>query len=279
MPAAPTRSAPCRRTTTWSRRRWRTQRDRRLPSHIATTRRSEGERTRDPWRQPYVPQAGAARNLVFDRARRLRRPARPQRRRKDDAVLVDRRAAQSAAGIDPPARSRPAGRTQRRTRRLWFRLPAVGARSRPHGGPVAPLPRRAARPVAPLRSAHGSSRSSSGSTLFRARTISCASCPAASAAGSRSRAPCCIGRGCCCSTRRRWAWTCPAAAPSCSAFARSVSSEGTTALWATHLLDEVEHGDRTIVLHEGRILDDRRDIAAASLPDYFARLASLETAA
>ena len=55
--------------------------------------------------------------------------------------------------------------------------------------------------------------------------------------------------------------------------------EGTTALWATHLLDEVEPGDRTIVLHEGRILDDRRDIAAASLPDYFARLASLETAA
>jgi ABC-2 type transport system ATP-binding protein len=55
--------------------------------------------------------------------------------------------------------------------------------------------------------------------------------------------------------------------------------EGATALWATHLLDEVEHGDRTIVLHEGRILDDRRDIAAASLPDYFARLAALETAA
>jgi ABC-2 type transport system ATP-binding protein len=55
--------------------------------------------------------------------------------------------------------------------------------------------------------------------------------------------------------------------------------EGTTALWATHLLDEVEAGDRTIVLHEGRILDDRSDIAATSLPDYFARLASAEAAA
>jgi ABC-2 type transport system ATP-binding protein len=54
--------------------------------------------------------------------------------------------------------------------------------------------------------------------------------------------------------------------------------EGATALWATHLQDEVEPGDRTIVLHEGRILDDRRDMAAASLPDYFARLTSSETA-
>lgn len=50
--------------------------------------------------------------------------------------------------------------------------------------------------------------------------------------------------------------------------------EGTTALWATHLPDEVEPGDRTIVLHEGQVRDDRRDIAAASLPDYFAGLAS-----
>ena len=55
--------------------------------------------------------------------------------------------------------------------------------------------------------------------------------------------------------------------------------EGATALWATHLMDEVEPGDRTIMLHDGRILDDRRDIAAASLPDYFARLASQEAAA
>jgi ABC-2 type transport system ATP-binding protein len=51
------------------------------------------------------------------------------------------------------------------------------------------------------------------------------------------------------------------------------AEEGATALWATHLPDEVEPGDRTIVLHEGQIRDDRRDIAAASLPDYFARLA------
>lgn len=57
------------------------------------------------------------------------------------------------------------------------------------------------------------------------------------------------------------------------------AEEGATALWATHLLDEVEPGDRTIVLHEGRILDDRRDITAASLPGYFARLAESEAAA
>ena len=57
------------------------------------------------------------------------------------------------------------------------------------------------------------------------------------------------------------------------------AEEGTTALWATHLPDEVEPGDRTIVLHEGQVRDDRRDIAPASLPDYFARLASPEMAA
>lgn len=57
------------------------------------------------------------------------------------------------------------------------------------------------------------------------------------------------------------------------------AEEGATALWATHLLDEVEPGDRMIVLHEGRILDDRRDVVAASLPDYFARLAAPEAAA
>lgn len=55
--------------------------------------------------------------------------------------------------------------------------------------------------------------------------------------------------------------------------------EGATALWATHLADEVEPGDRTVVLHEGRIVDDRRDLAAASLPDYLVRLASSEAAA
>jgi len=52
------------------------------------------------------------------------------------------------------------------------------------------------------------------------------------------------------------------------------AEEGATALWATHLPDEVEPGDRTIVLHEGEVRDDRRDIAAASLPDYLAGLAS-----
>jgi ABC-2 type transport system ATP-binding protein len=57
------------------------------------------------------------------------------------------------------------------------------------------------------------------------------------------------------------------------------AEERTTALWATHLTDEVEPGDRTIVLHEGQVRDDRRDIAAASLPDYFARLATPEMAA
>ena len=57
------------------------------------------------------------------------------------------------------------------------------------------------------------------------------------------------------------------------------AEEGTTAVWATHLLDEVEPGDRAIVLHEGRILDDRRDLGAAALTDCFARLASPEAAA
>ena len=57
------------------------------------------------------------------------------------------------------------------------------------------------------------------------------------------------------------------------------AEEGATALWATHLPDEVEPGDRTIVLHEGQVRDDRRDIAAASLPDYFARLIASEMAA
>jgi ABC-2 type transport system ATP-binding protein len=52
------------------------------------------------------------------------------------------------------------------------------------------------------------------------------------------------------------------------------AEEGATALWATHLPDEVEPGDRTIVLHEGQVRDDRRDIVAASLPDYFTSLAS-----
>ena len=113
--------------------------------------RSTGDRARDPRRQPRVPQAGAAGSLVLDRTRRLRPPARPQRRRKDDAVLVDRRPAQPAAGIDPRARPRAAGRAQRRARRLRLRLPAVGARSRPHGGPVPALPRGAARPVARRR--------------------------------------------------------------------------------------------------------------------------------
>lgn len=56
------------------------------------------------------------------------------------------------------------------------------------------------------------------------------------------------------------------------------AEEGATALWATHLPDEVERGDRTIVLHAGRVRDDRRDMGPASLPDYFARLASSEAA-
>ncbi len=58
-----------------------------------------------------------------------------------------------------------------RTRRLRLRLPAVGARSRSHGGPVAALPCGAARPVAQSTPASGSSRSWNASASSRACTI------------------------------------------------------------------------------------------------------------
>ncbi len=57
-----------------------------------------------------------------------------------------------------------------------------------------------------------------------------------------------------------------------------VSEEGVSALWATHLIDEVEPGDAVIVLHEGRVLAQGaaaeivRSSGAADMRGAFARL-------
>jgi ABC-2 type transport system ATP-binding protein len=56
--------------------------------------------------------------------------------------------------------------------------------------------------------------------------------------------------------------------------------DGTAVLWTTHLLDEVSTEDRTLILHEGRIVDDGRAAGLEeALPQRFARLVGLETAA
>ena len=56
--------------------------------------------------------------------------------------------------------------------------------------------------------------------------------------------------------------------------------DGATVLWATHLLDEVADGDRTVVIHEGRIIDDGpAGHADGPLSRRFARLVGLEAAA
>ncbi|MBV8193373.1 MAG: ATP-binding cassette domain-containing protein [Alphaproteobacteria bacterium] len=62
---------------------------------------------------------------------------------------------------------------------------------------------------------------------------------------------------------------------------RAVCREtGCTVLLATHLLDEIAEGDRIIVLHEGRIVDDGTTRTAREpLPRRFARLVGLEAAA
>jgi ABC-2 type transport system ATP-binding protein len=41
-----------------------------------------------------------------------------------------------------------------------------------------------------------------------------------------------------------------------TAHAHDLARAGATVLWATHLTDEVEPGDRCLVLHRGRILAD-----------------------
>jgi ABC-2 type transport system ATP-binding protein len=56
--------------------------------------------------------------------------------------------------------------------------------------------------------------------------------------------------------------------------------EGTAVLWATHLLDEVSSQDRTVILHQGRVVDDGHVARFAEpLPQRFARLVGLEAAA
>jgi len=63
--------------------------------------------------------------------------------------------------------------------------------------------------------------------------------------------------------------------------ARALCREaGTAVLWATHLLDEVMAEDRTIILHQGRVVDDGpASRAGEALPQRFARLVGLEAAA
>lgn len=57
-----------------------------------------------------------------------------------------------------------------------------------------------------------------------------------------------------------------------------VRDRGLTVLWATHLIDEVEAGDPTIILHRGRILRQGpaaaiiSDLGAGGLQDAFRRL-------
>lgn len=55
--------------------------------------------------------------------------------------------------------------------------------------------------------------------------------------------------------------------------------DGVTVLWATHLLDEVAEQDRTVVIHAGRIVEDRPAGEIAALPVRFARLTGTEAAA
>ncbi|WP_244488105.1 ABC transporter ATP-binding protein [Aureimonas sp. Leaf454] len=62
---------------------------------------------------------------------------------------------------------------------------------------------------------------------------------------------------------------------------RLVRQEGVSVLWATHLIDEIEEGDRVVVLHKGRVLAEgsvpeivaRQD--AVSIRDAFASLTGL----
>jgi ABC-2 type transport system ATP-binding protein len=54
--------------------------------------------------------------------------------------------------------------------------------------------------------------------------------------------------------------------------------DGVTVLWATHLLDEVAVQDRTVVIHGGRIVEDRRIGEIDALPTRFARLTGTEAA-
>ncbi len=63
-----------------------------------------------------------------------------------------------------------------------------------------------------------------------------------------------------------------------------VADNGTSVLWATHLIDEVADGDQVIVLHKGRVLARGRAaqvMAEAGAPDMraaFARLTGIATA-
>ena len=48
----------------------------------------------------------------------------------------------------------------------------------------------------------------------------------------------------------------PASREAITAHVHRLAGRGMTVLWATHLTDEVQDGDRLLILHKGRILAD-----------------------
>lgn len=58
------------------------------------------------------------------------------------------------------------------------------------------------------------------------------------------------------------------------------SETGLTVLWATHLTDEVLEGDRLVILHQGRVLEDgRAEATGPALTDHFLALTGTGAAA
>ena len=92
------------------------------------------------------------------------------------------------------------------------------------------------------------------SALPTAPAARCATSPAARCGGWRSRARCCIGRGCCCSTRRPSGSTSRPRSDILSHVRQLVTEQGIGVLWATHLFDEIRPSDDLVVLHQGKVL-------------------------
>ena len=143
------------------------------------------------------------RRLADDRPRR-HRPARPQRRRQDDADGDDGGLPRAVVGARHARR--PAGVAQHR------HLPAdrAGARARaqlrlPHRAPVRPRQRR---PAPPARRGRGHRADPRGGRHGRAgRGAASTPTPRACGSASRSPRPWCTTRRCCCSTSRSTAST------------------------------------------------------------------------
>ena len=55
------------------------------------------------------------------------------------------------------------------------------------------------------------------------------------------------------------------------ALTRDLTAQGVSALWATHILDEIRPQDGLVILHQGRVLADgiAGDIAAGDLTRRF----------